>query len=163
MVIRDGWYGHYDTHTHTHTHSLPTYTPHSPLPSLPSPLQHTPHPPSPHPPSFLTPPMHTLPPPPSLSPSHTHLIPLSPHPPPFTLPSSPPTHPLSPPIHPLTARSPEQVLFQSLIIKCVVQLELIQAIDNIVFYPNTSRQDDQAILEYSQVSPLYMCCFVCVI
>jgi brefeldin A-inhibited guanine nucleotide-exchange protein len=47
-------------------------------------------------------------------------------------------------------RSPEQVLFQSLIIKCVVQLELIQAIDNIIFYPNTSRQDDQAILEYAQ-------------
>ncbi len=38
-----------------------------------------------------------------------------------------------------------------MIIKCVVQLELIQAIDNIVFYPNVSRQDDQAIMEFAQV------------
>ena len=49
------------------------------------------------------------------------------------------------------ARSPEQTLFHSMIIKCVVQLELIQAIDNIVFYPNTTRQEDQVILNYSQV------------
>ncbi len=39
-----------------------------------------------------------------------------------------------------------------MIIKCVVQLELIQAIDNIVFFPNTTKQDDQVILEFSQVS-----------
>ena len=51
----------------------------------------------------------------------------------------------------LTGRTPEQALFQSLIIKCVVQLELIQAIDNIVFYPNASKQEDQTILEFSQV------------
>ena len=38
-----------------------------------------------------------------------------------------------------------------MIIKCVVQLELIQAIDNIVFYPNVSRHDDQAIMEFAQV------------
>ena len=50
-----------------------------------------------------------------------------------------------------SARSPEQALFQTLIINCVVQLELIQAIDNIVFYPNVSRHDDQAIMEFSQV------------
>ena len=50
------------------------------------------------------------------------------------------------------AHSPEQILFNSMIIKCVVQLELIQAIDNIVFYPNVTRQEDQVILEYSQVS-----------
>ena len=50
-----------------------------------------------------------------------------------------------------TGRTPEQALFQSLIIKCVVQLELIQAIDNIVFYPNATKQEDQAILEFSQV------------
>ena len=49
------------------------------------------------------------------------------------------------------ARSPEQVLFQSLVIRCVVQLELIQAIDNILFFPNTSRQDDHSLLEYAQV------------
>ena len=52
-----------------------------------------------------------------------------------------------------SARSPEQALFQTLIIKCVVQLELIQAIDNIVFYPNVSRHDDQAIMEFAQVLP----------
>ena len=50
-----------------------------------------------------------------------------------------------------TGRTPEQALFQSLIIKCVVQLELIQAIDNIVFYPNATKQEDQAMLEFSQV------------
>ena len=134
-----------DIMTHIHTSS-------SPLLTLP-------------PPPSLPP--HTIPPPPSLPP-HTP-FPLPPHSPThLSLPSplTPPTPPHTPypllPIHSLTARSPEQVLFQSLIIKCVVQLELIQAIDNIVFYPNTSRQDDQAILEYSQVSPLYMCCFVCV-
>ena len=67
-------------------------------------------------------------------------------------PSLSPTLPYSPLSHsPSPARSPEQTLFHSLVIKCVVQLELIQAIDNIVFYPNTSRQDDQAILEYAQV------------
>ena len=33
-------------------------------------------------------------------------------------------------------RSPEQALFHSMIIKCVVQLELIQAIDNMIFFPN---------------------------
>ena len=55
------------------------------------------------------------------------------------------------PSPPPPTRSPEQALFQSLIIKCVVQLELIQAIDNIIFYPNASRHDDQAILEYAQV------------
>lgn len=38
-----------------------------------------------------------------------------------------------------------------MIIKCVVQLELIQAIDNILFYPNTTRQEDQAIMEFSRV------------
>ncbi len=43
-----------------------------------------------------------------------------------------------------------------MIIKCVVQLELIQAIDNIVFYPNTARQEDQVILNYSQVSELFV-------
>lgn len=38
-----------------------------------------------------------------------------------------------------------------MMIKCVVQLELIQAIDNIVFYPNTSREEDQVLLNFSQV------------
>ena len=44
-----------------------------------------------------------------------------------------------------------------MIIKCVVQLELIQAIDNMVFYPNASKQDEQAILEYSQVGGAARC------
>uniref|UniRef100_A0A670IV62 ARF guanine nucleotide exchange factor 2 n=1 Tax=Podarcis muralis TaxID=64176 RepID=A0A670IV62_PODMU len=36
----------------------------------------------------------------------------------------------------------DQKLFASLLIKCVVQLELIQTIDNIVFYPATSKKED---------------------
>ena len=35
------------------------------------------------------------------------------------------------------------MLFNSLIIKCVVQLELIQMIDNVVFFPSTSRREDE--------------------
>lgn len=37
-------------------------------------------------------------------------------------------------------------VFNSLLIKCVVQLELIQTIDNIVFYPATSRKEDAETL-----------------
>ena len=76
---------------------------------------------------------------------------------------SPYLFPYMSPFH-STGRTPEQALFQSLIIKCVVQLELIQAIDNIVFYPNATKQEDQAILEFSQVcaevlaSPLVLHC-----
>ncbi|KAF6020245.1 hypothetical protein EB796_021427 [Bugula neritina] len=33
-------------------------------------------------------------------------------------------------------------LFSSLLIKCIVQLELIQTIDNVIFYPTTSKKDD---------------------
>uniref|UniRef100_A0A670IWM1 ARF guanine nucleotide exchange factor 2 n=1 Tax=Podarcis muralis TaxID=64176 RepID=A0A670IWM1_PODMU len=40
------------------------------------------------------------------------------------------------------ARALEMKLFASLLIKCVVQLELIQTIDNIVFYPATSKKED---------------------
>ncbi|TNN88918.1 Brefeldin A-inhibited guanine nucleotide-exchange protein 1 [Liparis tanakae] len=36
----------------------------------------------------------------------------------------------------------EQRLFAALLIKCVVQLELIQTIDNIVFFPATSKKED---------------------
>jgi brefeldin A-inhibited guanine nucleotide-exchange protein len=39
-----------------------------------------------------------------------------------------------------------QVSFSSLLIKCVVQLELIQTIDNILFYPTTSRKEDAETL-----------------
>uniref|UniRef100_A0A673HAC4 Brefeldin A-inhibited guanine nucleotide-exchange protein 1-like n=1 Tax=Sinocyclocheilus rhinocerous TaxID=307959 RepID=A0A673HAC4_9TELE len=38
--------------------------------------------------------------------------------------------------------SQEQRLFAALLIKCVVQLELIQTIDNIVFFPATSKKED---------------------
>ena len=37
-------------------------------------------------------------------------------------------------------------VFTSLLIKCVVQLELIQTIDNIVFFPATSRKEDAETL-----------------
>ncbi|XP_062316284.1 brefeldin A-inhibited guanine nucleotide-exchange protein 2 [Osmerus eperlanus] len=40
------------------------------------------------------------------------------------------------------ARLPDQKLFAGLLIRCVVQLELIQTVDNIVFYPSTSRKED---------------------
>lgn len=41
-------------------------------------------------------------------------------------------------------------VFSALLIKCVVQLELIQTIDNIVFYPATSRKEDQENLALAQ-------------
>ncbi|KAG8002940.1 Brefeldin A-inhibited guanine nucleotide-exchange protein 2 [Nibea albiflora] len=40
------------------------------------------------------------------------------------------------------ARLSDQKLFAGLLIKCVVQLELIQTIDNIVFFPATSKKED---------------------
>ncbi|KAM5156876.1 brefeldin A-inhibited guanine nucleotide-exchange protein 1 [Mantella aurantiaca] len=45
---------------------------------------------------------------------------------------------------------PEQKLFSALLIKCVVQLELIQTIDNIVFFPATSRKEDAENLAAAQ-------------
>lgn len=45
----------------------------------------------------------------------------------------------------------EQKLFSVLLIKCIVQLELIQTIDNIVFYPATSKKEDQENLALAQV------------
>uniref|UniRef100_A0A669BJY2 ARF guanine nucleotide exchange factor 1 n=1 Tax=Oreochromis niloticus TaxID=8128 RepID=A0A669BJY2_ORENI len=41
-----------------------------------------------------------------------------------------------------SSASGEQRLFSALLIKCVVQLELIQTIDNIVFFPATSKKED---------------------
>lgn len=41
-------------------------------------------------------------------------------------------------------------LFSSLLIKCVVQLELIQTIDNVVFFPATSRKEDANNLAAAQ-------------
>ncbi|XP_023713416.1 brefeldin A-inhibited guanine nucleotide-exchange protein 1 isoform X2 [Cryptotermes secundus] len=47
-------------------------------------------------------------------------------------------------------------LFASLLIKCVVQLELIQTIDNIVFFPATSRKEDQENLALAQADLLHI-------
>ncbi|XP_043923098.1 brefeldin A-inhibited guanine nucleotide-exchange protein 1 [Protopterus annectens] len=44
----------------------------------------------------------------------------------------------------------DQKLFSALLIKCVVQLELIQTIDNIVFFPATSRKEDAENLAAAQ-------------
>ncbi|NXL61027.1 BIG1 protein, partial [Chordeiles acutipennis] len=49
-----------------------------------------------------------------------------------------------------TAKYPEQKLFAALLIKCVVQLELIQTIDNIVFFPATSKKEDAENLAAAQ-------------
>ena len=55
---------------------------------------------------------------------------------------------------------PEQKLFAALLIKCVVQLEHIQTIDNIVFFPATSRKEDAENLAAAQVSGCggQLCC-----
>ncbi|NWQ63224.1 BIG1 protein, partial [Neopipo cinnamomea] len=49
-----------------------------------------------------------------------------------------------------TPKFPEQKLFAALLIKCVVQLELIQTIDNIVFFPATSKKEDAENLAAAQ-------------
>lgn len=48
----------------------------------------------------------------------------------------------------------EQRLFSALLIKCVVQLELIQTIDNIVFFPATSKKEDAENFAAAQVQTL---------
>lgn len=45
----------------------------------------------------------------------------------------------------------EHRLFAALLIKCVVQLELIQTIDNIVFFPATSKKEDAENFAAAQV------------
>lgn len=50
--------------------------------------------------------------------------------------------------------SSDQKLFAGLLIKCVVQLELIQTIDNIVFYPATSKKEDAEHMAAAQVPSL---------
>ena len=42
-------------------------------------------------------------------------------------------------------------LFNSLLIKCVVQLELIQTVDNIVFFPATSEKENAENMAAAQV------------
>jgi hypothetical protein len=49
----------------------------------------------------------------------------------------------------------EHKVFQHLLIKCIVQLELIQTIDNIVFYPTTSKKEDATYIAAAQVSELF--------
>lgn len=44
----------------------------------------------------------------------------------------------------------EHKVFQNLLIKCVVQLELVQTIDNIVFYPTTSKKEDANYIAAAQ-------------
>lgn len=48
-------------------------------------------------------------------------------------------------------------LFAGLLIKCVVQLELIQTIDNIVFYPATSKREDAENMAAAQVCSHNLC------
>jgi len=48
-------------------------------------------------------------------------------------------------------------LFASLLIKCVVQLELIQTIDNILFFPATSKKEDAENQAAAQVPAV---CFI---
>lgn len=48
----------------------------------------------------------------------------------------------------------EHKVFQSLLIKCVVHLELIQTIDSIVFYPTTSKKEDANYIAAAQVCHL---------
>ena len=49
-------------------------------------------------------------------------------------------------------RSQVQSLFKTLLIKSVIQLELIHAIDNIIFYPTSSRNDDERNMAAVKVS-----------
>ncbi|KAG7225067.1 hypothetical protein INR49_014523 [Caranx melampygus] len=49
----------------------------------------------------------------------------------------------------------EQRLFSALLIKCVVQLELIQTIDNIVFFPATSKKEDAENFAAAQRDAIY--------
>uniref|UniRef100_A0A8C7T5P9 SEC7 domain-containing protein n=1 Tax=Oncorhynchus mykiss TaxID=8022 RepID=A0A8C7T5P9_ONCMY len=49
-----------------------------------------------------------------------------------------------------TSKMQEQRLFSALLIKCVVQLELIQTIDNMVFFPASSRKEDAENLAAAQ-------------
>uniref|UniRef100_A0A674F2P5 SEC7 domain-containing protein n=1 Tax=Salmo trutta TaxID=8032 RepID=A0A674F2P5_SALTR len=52
------------------------------------------------------------------------------------------------------AKVQEQRLFSGVLIKCVVQLELIQTIDNMVFYPASSRKEDAENLAAAQRDPV---------
>uniref|UniRef100_A0AAQ4PSP8 ARF guanine nucleotide exchange factor 1 n=1 Tax=Gasterosteus aculeatus aculeatus TaxID=481459 RepID=A0AAQ4PSP8_GASAC len=51
----------------------------------------------------------------------------------------------------ISLKAQGQRLFTALLIKCVVQLELIQTIDNIVFFPATSKKEDAENFASAQV------------
>lgn len=57
-------------------------------------------------------------------------------------------------LHSITRQkiSPEKTMFNSILIKCVVQLELIQTIDNIIFSPATSKKEDADNMAAAQSS-----------
>lgn len=46
----------------------------------------------------------------------------------------------------------DYALFQILAIKCIVQTELIQTIDNIIFYPSSSKKEDLQYISIAHVS-----------
>jgi len=46
----------------------------------------------------------------------------------------------------------QEKIFSKLCVQGIVQLELIQTIDNIVFFPSTSRKEDAENLALAQVS-----------
>lgn len=54
-------------------------------------------------------------------------------------------------VHLCSTEVQEHRLFAALLIKCVVQLELIQTIDNIVFFPATSKKEDAENFAAAQV------------
>ncbi|XP_050735041.1 brefeldin A-inhibited guanine nucleotide-exchange protein 1-like isoform X2 [Eriocheir sinensis] len=54
------------------------------------------------------------------------------------------------PTEPASAHTVSGGAFSGLLIRCVVQLELIQCIDNIVFFPATSKKEDQENLALAQ-------------
>lgn len=45
----------------------------------------------------------------------------------------------------------QEKIFSTLSVKCIVQLELIQSVDNIVFFPATSKKEDAENLALAQV------------
>jgi len=56
----------------------------------------------------------------------------------------------TPPQNQPASQADQQRLFSVLSVKCIVQLELIQSIDNIVFYPATSKREDAETLLRAQ-------------
>lgn len=47
-----------------------------------------------------------------------------------------------------------QRLFNCMLVQCIVQLELIHTIDNIVFFPSTTRKEDADLLASAKSIPL---------